>query len=129
ALTEVGWVDRVESAMAAIPLDDRARLIPAVVPLVARDLGDTGARGWEAREALYALRRQATTDEGTRSIDGRLMPALEGDLRAGRQDGGRHPVKEMLIAIGTPAVPTASRVLTDPKAPFEAAVEVVDKVG
>src|SRR5687767_13582878 len=40
ALTEVGWVDRVESAFAAIPLDDRARLIPVVVPLLARDLAD-----------------------------------------------------------------------------------------
>jgi hypothetical protein len=129
ALTEVGWVDRMESAIAAIPLDDRARLIPLVVPLVARDLADGGARGWEAREALFALRRQATTDEGTRSIDARLMPALEGDLRAGRLDGGRHPVKEMLISIGTPSVPVAARVLADAKAPFEAAVEVMDKVG
>jgi hypothetical protein len=129
ALTEVGSVDRVESAIAGIPLDDRAQLIPAVVPLVARDLGDGGARGWEAREALYALRRQATTDEGTRSIDAKLMPALESDLRAGRLEGGRHPVKEMLIAIGTPSVPVAARVLADAKAPFEAAVEVLDKVG
>lgn len=129
ALTEVGWVDRVESAIAAIPIEDRARLIPAVVPLVARDLTDKGARGWEAREALYALRRQATTDEGTRSIDARLMPALESDLRAGRLEGGRHPVKEMLISIGTPSVPVAAKVLADPAAPFEAAVEVLDKVG
>jgi hypothetical protein len=129
ALTEVGWVDRVESAIAGIPLDDRAQLIPVVVPLVARDLGDGGARGWEAREALYALRRQATTDEGTRSIDAKLMPALEADLRAGRLEGGRHPVKEMLIAMGTPSVPVAARVLADAKAPFDAAVEVLDKVG
>jgi len=129
ALTEVGWVDRVESAFAAIPLDDRARLIPVVVPLLARDLVDPGARGWEAREALFALRRQATTDEGTKAIDARLMPALEGDLRAGRLEGGRHPVKEMLIAIGTPSVPLVARVLGDTRSPFEPAVEVLDKVG
>src|SRR5437764_15345955 len=38
ALTEVGWVDRVESAVGGMPFDERARLIPAVAPVLARGL-------------------------------------------------------------------------------------------
>jgi hypothetical protein len=130
ALTEVGWVDRVEATVAGLPFDDRARVIPAIAPLVARDLGASDAgRAGEAREALYGLRRQATTLEGTRSIDEQLLPALERDLRAARAEAGRHSVKEMLIAIGPLALPVAARVVADPRAPFEAAVEVIDKLG
>jgi hypothetical protein len=129
ALAEVGWVDRVESAVAAAPLDDRARLIPAIVPLVSRGLAGGGEAAGEAREALFALRRQATTEPATRSIDAALLPALETELRAGRGDQGRHTVKEMLIAIGPPAQPLAARVIADGKAPFEGAVDVLEKVG
>jgi hypothetical protein len=130
ALTEVGWVDRVEGAVADLPLDDRARVLPAIPPLVAHDLGAAdGARAWDAREALFALRRQSTTDEGTRAVDGKLLPVLEQDLRTGHVEGGRHSVKEMLIAIGPPAAPLAGRVVADPKAPFAVAVEVLEKVG
>jgi hypothetical protein len=129
ALAEVGWSDRLESAVAAAPLDDRARLLPAVVPLVARGLGAGGPAAGEAREALFALRRQATTEAATRDIDAALLPALERELRAGRADEGRHSVKEMLIAIGSPAQPLAAKVIADDKAPYEAAVEVLDKVG
>jgi hypothetical protein len=130
ALVEVGWVDRVESAVAGMPLEERARLIPAIAPLVARSLeAPDAARRWDAREALFGLRRHATTEEGTRSVDTHLLPALERDLRAGRSDGGRLSVKEMLVAIGALSVPVAARVLADARAPFEVAVEVVDKVG
>jgi hypothetical protein len=129
ALTEVGWVDRVESAVAGLGFEDRARLIPAVALLVARDLdASDGNRAGDAREALFALRRQATTDEATRTIDDKLLPALERDLRAGRSEG-RHPPKEMLIAAGALGGPVAGRVIADPKAPFDVAVEVLDKVG
>jgi hypothetical protein len=130
ALTEVGWVDRVESAVAGLPFEDRAQLIPAVVPLVAPDLAASdAARAWETREVLFALRRQSTTDEGTRSIDAQLLPALERDLRANHVEGGRHSAKEMLIAIGGQATPVAARVIADAKAPFDTAVEILDKVG
>jgi hypothetical protein len=130
ALTEVGWVDRVESAVAALPIDDRARVLPAIAPLVARDLDSPDpTRAGDAREALFALRQQSTTDEASRAIDARLLPALEQDLRRGRVEGGRHSVKEMLIALGPAAVPLASRVVADQKAPFAVAVEVLDKVG
>jgi hypothetical protein len=128
ALVEVGWVDRVESAVAAAPLDDRALLIPALVPLLTRDLGTPG-KAAEDREALFALRRQSTTEEATRSIDAALLPALERELRAGHAEEGRHTVKEMLIAIGPAALPLVGRVIADPRAPFEGAVEVLDKAG
>src|SRR5205814_96099 len=77
ALIEVGSVDRVESALAAMPFEERGRLIPAMVPLLA------GARA-EGREALFVLRRQATTDVATKSVDAQLLPALENERRAGR---------------------------------------------
>jgi hypothetical protein len=113
-----------------MPFEDRALVIPPIVPLVGRDLASAdGERAGNAREVLFALRRQATTDEATRAIDGKLLPALERDLRTGRVDGGRHSVKEMLIAIGAPAAPLASRVLADAQAPFETAADVLDKVG
>src|SRR5439155_18556261 len=106
ALTEVGWVDRVESAVAGMPLDERGRLIPAIATEVAPqvDARDAG-QAWDARETLLALRRHATTDEATRAIDGALLPALERDLRANRLEGGRHSLKEMLTALGPVALP------------------------
>jgi hypothetical protein len=130
ALTEVGWVDRVESAVAGMPFDERARLIPAIAGQVARiaDAPDA-AQAWDAREVLMALRRHATTEEATRTIDGILLPALERDLRANRLEGGRHPLKEMLATLGSLAVPLVTRVMADDKAPFAAAVELLDKVG
>jgi hypothetical protein len=129
ALTQVGWVDRVESAVAGLPFDERARLIPAIVPLLAGDLAADGPAGAEARETLFALRRQSTTDEGTRSVDSQLLPALERDLRADRKTTGHHSAKEMLIAIGPAATPLVARVLADGKTPFEDATAVLDKVG
>jgi hypothetical protein len=130
ALTEVGWVDRVESAVAGMPFDERGPLIVAIPPLVAPGLDSPqAAQAWDAREALLVLRRHATTDEGTRVIDGYLLPALERDLRAGRLEGGRHSLKEMLTALGPAALPALTRVMTDDKAPFATAVELIDKVG
>jgi hypothetical protein len=130
ALTEVGSVDRVESAIAGTPYDDRARLIPTVAAQVARIVdAPEASRAWDARDVLMALRRHATTEEGTRSIDAILLPALERDLRANRLEGGRHSLKEILSALGPPAVPLVTRVIADPGAPFAAAIELLDKIG
>jgi hypothetical protein len=130
ALTEVGWVDRVESAVAGTSYDERARLIPAVASQVARlvDAADA-SRAWDARDVLMALRRHATTEEAIRSIDVVLLPALERDLRANRLEGGRHSLKEMLSALGPVATPLVTRVMADEKAPFATAVELLAKVG
>src|SRR5256885_7524509 len=58
ALTEVGWVDRVESAVAGMQLDERGRVIPAIATQVAPqvDARDAG-QAWDARETLLAVRR------------------------------------------------------------------------
>src|SRR5262245_23751750 len=127
ALLEMGEVDRMDSAVSATPIEERAQVIPTAVPLVAAQL--EGPRGWDAREALFALRQQATTDQARTGIDAVLFPALEKDLRAGRKSSGRHSVPEILIAVGAAAVPTLHRVLDDAKAPFAPAYEVLDKVG
>jgi hypothetical protein len=130
ALVEVGWVDRVESAVAGMPLDQRGRLFPSIAVQVARliDAPDAG-QAWDARETLMALRRHATTEEATSTIDGALLPALERDLRANRLEGGRHSLKEMLTALGPVALPAVTRVIGDRKAPFAAAVELLEKIG
>jgi hypothetical protein len=130
ALAEVGWFDRLESALAGMPFDGRARLIPAIVPLVAPSLdAPDQSKAHDAREALFSLRRQATTDEGTKAVDAALVPALERELRAGRGEGGGHSAKEMLLTYGAAAAPVALRVLDDVKAPYDTAVEIIDKVG
>jgi hypothetical protein len=128
ALTEVGWTDRIESALAALTIDERDRVIPALAPAIARHL-DVPAHGSDAREALVGLRRQATTDQATKAVDAVLLPALERDLRAGRKEAGRHPMVEVLTAIGPPALPLVQRVLDDGKSPFAIPVEVVTKIG
>jgi hypothetical protein len=130
ALTEVGWVDRVESAVAGMPLDQRAPLVPALASAVAPQLDARDAgQAWDAREVLLALRRHATTDDATRVVDGFLLPALERDLRAGRKEGGRHTLKEMLTSLGPAALPVLTRVVGDEKAPLDLVVELLEKIG
>jgi len=127
ALVDLGLPDHLSSAVARLPLDDRARMIPVLVPLLEGGVG--GPRAWEVREALFSLRQQATTDESRRSLDRVFFAALEKDLRAGRTTGGRHAVAEMLEALGPASVPTLLAVLGDATAPFAPAYQVLDKVG
>jgi hypothetical protein len=130
ALAEIGWVDRMEGAVAGMPLEERAEVILALVPRLAAQLGDGDrARAWDARDALFALRRQATTEAGRKGIDGALLPALEEDLRAGRDEGGRTPLAKMLIELGPVTVPRLLAVLADPAAPVAAASAALEKVG
>jgi hypothetical protein len=129
ALTEVGMVDRVESAVAGMPFEERAQVIAAATPLVGRGLQEKeAARFWDAHEVLMMLRRHSTTDAGTRDIDALLMPALERDVRTGQLEGGRHSVKEMLAALGPAALPVLTKLMADGKAPFAVPVELLDKV-
>ncbi len=130
ALSDIGWSDRVASAFAGIPLEDRSAVIAAAAPVVAQQLdGADAAKAWEARESLFALRQQATTDGGRAAVDGPLLAALERDLRAGRAGRGRHTLAEMLIALGPVTVPRMLAVIEDEKAPFAPAWAVLDKVG
>ncbi len=130
ALAAAGLTDRMEEAISGLPIDERARLIPPLVPAVAVGLiAADAAAASAARDALFLLRQQATTEEATRSIDGVLFPALERDLRTDRVGGSGHSLQEILIAIGRPALPLVLKSLDDPKVPFALGVEVVQKVG
>ncbi len=130
ALVETAAVDRMASALAGIPIEERAAVIPVLVPLVAASLAaPEAARAQDAEEALFAARQQATTDNARRAIDAVLLPALGNDLRTGRTTGGRHTVAEMLTALGAASVSTLLAALDDGKAPPAPAYEVLDKVG
>ncbi len=129
ALVDIGFVDRLDGAIAGMPIDERAQLIPSIVGLVARGLGSPDANhAQDAREALFGLRAQATTDGARTRIDDVWFPALEADLRAGRP-GGRRTVKDMMVAVASSSVPTLHRVLDDAAAPFETATQILEKVG
>lgn len=129
-LVERGDVDRVEGTVAASPIDQRAPLVLAIVPAVRPTLdGGDAAKSWEAKDALYGLRRQATTESERNAIDAALFPAFERDLRAGRTDGPRQTLVAMLAGIGAATVPLLQRILAEPTAPYVAAVEALNKVG
>jgi hypothetical protein len=130
ALVEVGLGEEMEAAVAGLDIGERARLIPAIVPRLQPmlELPDAEKSG-DARDALYALRAQATTGEVRKSIEDVLFPALIKDVRAGRERVGRYGVKDMLIGIGPRAVDLLLPLLEDPAVPFATIVEVIDKVG
>jgi hypothetical protein len=130
ALVESGHTDRMEAAISGLPIEQRADVIPPMVPLLAKlvDSPDTERAG-EARDALYCLREQSTTDHAKNSVDMVLLPALEKDLRADRARAGRRGTKDILIALRTASLSTLLAVLDGPKAPFQMASEVLDKVG
>jgi hypothetical protein len=129
ALVESGGVDRAEAAVAGLPIDDRAGVIAALIPQLARLLDAAAAQAGDAREALYSLREQATADAAKSGIDAVLLPALEKDLRADRPRVGRMAIKDMLVGVGPASVPMLQRVLDDGAAPFAGTVEILDKVG
>jgi hypothetical protein len=129
-LVEIGYPERMSGTLAGLALDDRATVIPAMVPLLARatDAADP-ARAGDALEAIYAVRELATTDGAKTGIDAALFPALAKDVRAGREKAGRYAVKEVLLGLGKASVPTLLALLDEPQTPFVLPVEVLDKVG
>jgi hypothetical protein len=130
ALVEAGAPERMSGVLAGLTLEERGELIPAVVALLGRVGGASDARqAGDAREALYAMRELATTDAAKKSVDAALLPALEQDVRAGRERAGRYGVKEMFIGLKKDGVPRLLAVLEDPQAPFALPVEVIEKVG
>lgn len=130
ALVELGWADRVQSAVAAMPIEERAGAIPAVVAALTPVLRAADAdRAWGALEALFALRPHATTEATRKQVDAALFPAAEERLRAGRTEGGRRTLQEMLTATGADAVPLVHKLLDDSAVPFQVPVAVLDAVG
>jgi hypothetical protein len=130
ALVEVGLGEEMEAAVAGLDLDQRASLIPAIAPKVASLLDNPDAeKSGDARDALYALREQATTADARKTIEQSLYPALIKDVRAGRTRAGRYALLDMLVGIGAPAIPLLLPLLEDPAVPFATIVEALDKIG
>ena len=130
ALVEVGLGEEMEAAVAGLDLGARASLIPAIAPKVAVLLDNPDAeKSGDARDALYALREQATTADARKTIEETLYPALVKDLRAGRARAGRYALLDMLVGIGAPVIPLLLPLLEDPAVPFATLVEALDKIG
>ncbi len=135
ALVATGQGEEMEAAIAGLDIDERGKLIPAVVAKIAPLARGTGAEAskgdvaGDARDALYALRGQATTADARKPIDEALFPLLVEDVKAGRERVGRSSLLQMLIGLGPTAVPLVLPLLEDPAVPFAIPVEVVDKVG
>jgi hypothetical protein len=129
ALVEIGSCYDMEAALAGFDVAERAAVVPFLVPRLAvwLDLPDPSRSG-DTRDALYALREQAPTDESRKTVDKVLMPALVKDVKAGRERAGRHLIKMILINIGAPSIPLLTPLLADPAVPFATPVEVIDKV-
>jgi hypothetical protein len=130
ALVEVNLGEEMEAAVAGLDIGERAVVIPAIAPRVATLLEAPDAeKAGDARDALYALREQATTADARKAIEGFLYPALLKDVRAGRARAGRYNVLDMLVGIGQPVVPLLIPLLEDPAVPFATMVEAIDKIG
>jgi hypothetical protein len=129
ALVESGHSQELESAIAGLDIDARAALVPRAVVGLTPLVAGTGERAGEARAALYALREQIAAADARARIDAVLFPALVADVRAGRDRAGRLAVKDMLVGIGPPILPSLLPMLEDPAVPFATTVEVIDKVG
>jgi hypothetical protein len=130
ALVEVNLGEEMEAAVAGLDIGERAVVIPAIAPRVAALLKSPDAeKAGDARDALYALREQATTADARKTIEEALYPALLDDVRAGRARAGRYSVLDMLVGIGQPVIPLLLPLLEDPAVPFATMVEAIDKIG
>jgi hypothetical protein len=128
-LVEIGRGVDMEAALAGFDVAERAAVVPYLVPQLAVWLDNPDAsRSGDARDALFALREQAPTEEARKTIDNVLLPALIKDVKAGRERAGRNLIKTILINIGAPTVPLLTPLLVDPTVPFATSVEVIDKV-
>ena len=128
ALVELGLGQQMQAAISGLDIGERALVIPAIVPYLARQLAG-GDKGGDARDALFALREQATTQDARQALEQVLYPALVADARAGRERVGRYALLDMLVGIGAPTVPLLLPLLADPAVPFATPVAVIDKVG
>lgn len=131
ALVEVGDLSRAEAAVAGIPIDERGPIVAALVPRLGALLGGGEARKAEdARDALFGLRHQATSNEAKRSIDDLLLPVIEKELRAGKASGvGRFSALQICQGLGAPSVPMLHRLLDDGAVAFGPVAEILGKVG
>jgi hypothetical protein len=80
------------------------------------------------RDALFSLREVASAEDQKR-IDAALLPALQGELVAGKVRQGEHSIDKMLTAIGPDSSAMLVRVLATPDVPYLQAAELLAKVG
>lgn len=129
ALVAIGEADQVDLIVAELPQGERAEIARVLVPRFAQDMkGPDLGKARTARDALFSLRPHASPDD-QRQIDAALLPSVEADLRAGRPAGGRHSHEKMLGAVGATAAPMLISLLEDPKVPFQAAAELLARIG
>lgn len=129
-MVKAGRGDETDAILAGLPAGERRAIIAALVPLYIAGIhdGETDGRR-RARDALFSLRTIAPDQR--EHIDGRLLPLLERDLRAGRLnlEGGRHSLREIVTAIGVPAVPMLSRLLVDTVDSYDTVAALLLAVG
>jgi HEAT repeat protein len=132
AMVDIGHAEEVDTVIAGLPADDRAEIAKTLVPSYEAALsaqGPAGQRTLDYRDALFSLRQSVPAQgEDQKRIDAVLLPALEGDLKAGKLRQGRHSLEKMLTAIGSDSGVMLVRVLgTD--APYTGAAELLAKIG
>jgi hypothetical protein len=129
ALVDIGRAEEVDTALAKIPVDDRAEISKTLEPAYETAMKDPSPeRALAYRDALYSL-RQVATAEDRRRIDAAMLPALEALIRAGKLRQGRHSLDKMLTAMGADSGAMLARVLAEPDVPVQPAAELLAKVG
>jgi hypothetical protein len=129
ALVDIGQSEAVDTILPTLPIEDRAEIAKALIPLCDAAMKDPAPeKALAFRDALFSLRQFAPPDDQKR-IDGALLPAIEADLRAGKLRQGRHSLDKMMTAIGPDAGAMLARVLGEPQAPYPQAAELLGKVG
>jgi hypothetical protein len=83
-LVEMGLETDMEAALAGYDVAERAAVVPYLVPRLAAWLDSPDpSRSGDARDALYALREQAPTEQARKTVDQVLLPALVKDVKTG----------------------------------------------
>jgi hypothetical protein len=129
ALVDIGQSEVVDTVLPTLPIEDRAEIAKALIPLCDAAMKDPAPeKALAFRDALFSLRQFAPPDDQKR-IDGALLPAIEADLRAGKLRQGRHSLEKMLTAIGPDAGAMLARVLAEPQVPYPQAADLLGKIG
>ncbi len=131
ALVAMGDLARAEAATAGIPIEDRGVVVAAAIsPLAAGLNGGDVRRAEDARDALYGLRQQSTSDAAKKAIDAALLPVVEKEMRAGRAVGvGRFSALQVCQAMGPGAYPLLHKLLADQVVGFGPVTDILEKIG
>jgi hypothetical protein len=132
ALLDIGKVEEVDAALAAIPANERWEVFKALIPLYVTNMNATKdaapQKSLMFRDALFSLRSLGPPDDQTR-IDAALMPDIEQELRSGKVRNGRHSVEKILTAVGAPAGGMLATLLGEPIVGYPVVAELLARVG